>query len=184
MRGPTAEQPVVGGHGRGQPEARWTFPADLTPTSWPWPQHSEDACPGPSAAAVGATLLERRCLRTPGLAQEHTRVLIWAENDRDPTALRACFLQQTHTPSALSKQAWHKEQREAWARLGQAPGCSGKCPDVLSWCRYQPLPSSWRSLWVTEATSLLPAPPASRLGRLAAVVANERSCAWGKFFHL
>lgn len=43
----------------------------------------------------------------------NTRVLVWAENDRDPTALRACFLQQTHTPSALSKQAWHKEQREA-----------------------------------------------------------------------
>lgn len=81
VRGPTAEQPVVSGHGRGQPEVRWPLLGDPTPTSWPWPQHSEDARPGPSATAVGATLLERRCLRTPGLAQEHTRALGRAEND-------------------------------------------------------------------------------------------------------
>lgn len=63
--------------------------------------------------------------QTPGLAQEHTRALAGAENDHDPTALRARFLQQTHPPSALSKQERHKEQREAQARLGQAPAALG-----------------------------------------------------------
>lgn len=99
-----------------------------------WGTRPQQAGPGPSIQRMHALVHRLLLLGLLSWREDASGHQVWPRNTQghlagqkmtDPTALRARFLQQTHPPSALSKQAWHKEQREAQARLGQAPAALG-----------------------------------------------------------